>query len=93
MTVGERIRFCRKAIGLNQTELAEIINVNRSCIWWIEDKNRLPQVLNLFKISRALNVSMDYLMTGQEFCEDDKDDGWILMTGEEFREGKNDDSL
>lgn len=59
--LGERIRLARKSKGLSQEKLSEICSVSAAHIGHIERGTRIPSLETLFKISKELNVSMDYL--------------------------------
>lgn len=62
MNFGDKIKQARIDVGLTQEELAEILAVSRSAIAKWEGNRGLPDVSNLKVISRALNVSVDYLL-------------------------------
>ncbi|MBQ9561972.1 MAG: helix-turn-helix transcriptional regulator [Lachnospiraceae bacterium] len=62
MTLGEKIREARKAAGLTQEELANILSVSRQAITKWESDKGMPDVSNLKVLSQALNVSVDYLL-------------------------------
>ena len=59
--LGNRIRLARKTKGLSQEKLSEICSVSAAHIGHIERGTRIPSLETLFKISKELNVSMDYL--------------------------------
>ena len=59
--LGERIKEIRKARGLTQAELAEIINVDPKYISKIETSNGRPSLDVLENISSALQVEMSVL--------------------------------
>lgn len=61
MTVGERIKARRIELGLNQTELAKMINLkDKTSISKIE--NGSPNLETVEKIAIALKCSVPYLM-------------------------------
>lgn len=66
MTLGEKIRYARKACGLSQTQLAEKLCVSRSAIAKWETDKGLPDVENLKLLARLLNVSLDSLLDDRE---------------------------
>ena len=57
MTLGERIRFCRKSSGLTQDQLAEITGIHTVSINKYEKDKMVPKPDQLSKIAAALNVS------------------------------------
>ncbi len=59
--LGERIRKSRKAKGLSQEKLGEICSISTAHVGHIERGSRIPSLETLYKISKELNVSMDYL--------------------------------
>lgn len=62
--LGMRIKKCRKTCGLTQEYLGELCSLSTSHIGHIERGTRIPSVDTLFRISSALNVSVDYLLSG-----------------------------
>lgn len=66
MTVGEKIKVARQGAGLTQVQLAEKLNVSRQAITKWESDKGLPDVENLKRIAKLLNVSVDYLLDDGE---------------------------
>lgn len=64
--VGARIVRSRKALGLNQTHLAQIIGIHRTTLVAFENGDREPSATELFVIANACNVEPDWLLTGIE---------------------------
>jgi transcriptional regulator with XRE-family HTH domain len=60
--LGKRVRIRRKALGLTQEKLAEIVDVSTSFIGHIERGTRKLSVETLYDLCKALDVSADYLM-------------------------------
>lgn len=58
----ERLKKLRTEKGLNQTELAKILNVAKQTISNWELGNRTPDDKMLIKIADLFNVSTDYLL-------------------------------
>lgn len=56
--LGKRIRFFRKAAGLTQKELAEMVGLNESTVRNYELDNRTPSLEILSDIADALKVSV-----------------------------------
>lgn len=63
--MGERIRERRKQLGLTQEQLAELIDVTPQMISTAENGSKGVRPENIIKLSSSLNVSCDYLLTGQ----------------------------
>ena len=62
-----RIALLRKTIGMNQLQLAQKLHVSASAIGMYEQGRRTPSIEILIQMSRIFNVSLDYLITGEEF--------------------------
>jgi transcriptional regulator with XRE-family HTH domain len=62
MTLGEKIKSARKSAGLTQEQLAEKLIVSRQAITKWESDKGLPDIENLKRLSKLLNVSIDYLL-------------------------------
>ena len=58
----DRIKESRKAAGLKQREVAELIGVTESTYCGYETGKRQPDVMKLKEIAKVLNVSGDYLL-------------------------------
>ncbi len=63
--IGKRIKIARKYKGLSQDELAKRIGVAQQNIARWEKGERIPGAKNLIKISKALDVSIDWILTGE----------------------------
>ena len=62
LSFGEKLKNARKSAGLTQEQLAEKLGVSRQAITkWEADKG-LPDIENIKLISKALDVSIDYLL-------------------------------
>lgn len=62
--IGKRITERRKQLGLTQEALAEKGEVTAQFVSYAESGKRAMRPENLYKISLALGVSADYLLTG-----------------------------
>ena len=58
---GKRIATTRKQKGLTQEKLADLIEVHRTYIGFIEQGKRNPSISNIYKIAKALEVSLKEL--------------------------------
>jgi len=61
---GERVRELRKAKGISQERLAELAELHRTYIGAIERGERNVSLINILKISRALQSSPSELLKG-----------------------------
>ena len=77
--IGKRITERRKKLGLTQEALAEKGEVTTQFVSYAESGKRAMRPENLLKISSALGVSADYLLTGDVI---DKD---LLLLSEKLR--------
>ncbi len=68
--IGQRIIERRKKLGLTQEALAEKGEVTTQFVSYAETGKRAMRPENLLKISAALGVSADYLLTGEVIDKD-----------------------
>jgi transcriptional regulator with XRE-family HTH domain len=66
MSIGGRIRERRAALNLTQTELARRLETDAITVSRWERDNSIPRTDTLEKIARAIDVSIDWLVTGSE---------------------------
>ena len=67
---GKRIMERRKKLGLTQEQLAEKSEVTTQFVSYAESGKRGMRAENLMKIAAALEVSTDYLLTGDIIDKD-----------------------
>ena len=65
-SVGERIKERRVELSWTQEQLAQKAGISKSFLSELENSKRSVSADNLLDIARALGVSLDYLMTGEE---------------------------
>ena len=68
--VANRITTLRKKLGLTQEALAEKADVTTQFMSYAESGKRAMRPENLLKIASALEVSTDYLLTGEIIDKD-----------------------
>lgn len=68
--MGKRISERRKDMKLSQEELAELAEVSPQLLSTAERGTKALRPENLLKISTALRVSVDYLLTGEIIDKD-----------------------
>ena len=56
--VGKRVKELRNKIGISQEELADIAELDRTYITSVECGKRNISIVNIEKLTKALNVSM-----------------------------------
>lgn len=61
------LREVRKKRNLNQQKVAMDLNISRESLSYYENGKREPSLALLVAMSRYFNVSIDYLITGEEF--------------------------
>ena len=61
------LREIRKKRGYSQLKVAMDLNISREALSYYENGKRSPDVQMLLKISDYFNVSIDYLIRGQEY--------------------------
>ena len=62
MTIGEKIKQERKAMGLSQEQLAEKIMVSRAAVAKWENDIGVPDIENLKKLSELFHISIDEIV-------------------------------
>lgn len=61
---GKRIAKRRKSLGMNQDDLADMLNISNNHLSSIECGHSVPSLERFCKICGALNVTPDYLLLG-----------------------------
>ena len=64
--IGKRISDRRKSLGYTQEQLAEMMDVSIQMISNLERGNKAIKIDNLLKVSKLLQVSTDYILTGEQ---------------------------
>lgn len=62
--LGARIAALRREAGLNQAELAGLLQISPSAVGMYEQGRREPSADTLVAMARIFRVSLDYLLTG-----------------------------
>ena len=66
MTIGQRIHARRKELNLTMKAVFEKENINTGNLSELEHDKYLPSVQTLISLGRALDCSIDWLLTGKE---------------------------
>ena len=76
MRIDEKILLCRKALGISQEELANLLNISRQAVSRWETGAAMPDTEKIIQLSRVFHVSTDYLLLDEveEITEKRKDD-------------------
>ena len=61
------LKTIRKQRKLNQLKVAVDLNISREALSYYENGKREPSLALLVKMSDYFNVSINYLITGEEF--------------------------
>lgn len=61
------LREIRKKKKLSQLKVAMDLNISREALSYYENGRRSPDTRMLIAMSRYFNVSIDYLITGEDF--------------------------
>lgn len=65
MVIG--LKNIRKKRNLNQQKVAMDLNISREALSYYENGKREPSLSLLVSMSKYFNVSINYLITGEEF--------------------------
>lgn len=82
LTVGERIMLLRCDRGYTREQLAELADISDKFLYEIETGKKGFSAATLLNISKALEVSLDYIMTGKGSRKYDDE---IVATLEKFK--------
>lgn len=66
MELNERIAAVRKAAGLTQEQLGELVGVTRQAVSKWESGQTVPDTITMGRLCLALHVSADYVLLGKE---------------------------
>jgi transcriptional regulator with XRE-family HTH domain len=83
MSMGDRIKKRRQALGMSQQDLADLIRVSRQTIAQLESGVRPTMNTDTAKaLARALGVSIDYLVgTWEEDQDSEREPATLAMVG------------
>lgn len=80
--IGCRIKERRKELKLTQVQIKEICGISNGNLSDFENGNKTPSANALIALSKALHVSIDWILTGENHYED--------ITNEIFSSHEND---
>ncbi len=61
------LKLLRKKKGYSQLKISFDLNISREAISFYENGKRSPDIDMLVRMSQYFGVSIDYLITGEEF--------------------------
>lgn len=64
-SIGIRIKMRRKEIGLTQPQVKQLTGISSGTLSDIENGKSLPATPSLIKLSKALDCSIDWILTGE----------------------------
>ena len=67
--LGSRIASLRKTAELSQEQLAKLIGVSSNAVSMYEQGRRTPSSGTLLSLSKALDVSVQYLLSGNDSAD------------------------
>ena len=74
MTRGQRIQKLRQDNSLSQEAFASLLGVSRQSVSKWEADKAFPEIDKLAVISEKFGVSCDYLITGEDILEEEKEE-------------------
>jgi len=74
MTRGQRIQKLRQDNSLSQEAFASLLGVSRQSVSKWEADKAFPEIDKLASISEKFGVSCDYLITGEDILEEEKEE-------------------
>lgn len=61
------LKLIRKQRKINQLKVATDLNISREALSHYENGKRSPDIAMLRKLSKYFNISIDFLINGEEF--------------------------
>lgn len=74
------LKQIRKERNLNQLKVAMDLNISREALSHYENGKREPSIDILNKLSKYFNVSIDYLINGEELSKRKKEHLWLFLS-------------
>ena len=84
-SLGINIKTARKKVHMTQEELAEKVDISTVFVSQIENANRKASLETVYKISKALNITIDDLLSDEkQKTIDDVDELLFLLQSRSF---------
>lgn len=80
--IGQRIKQRRKELKLTQIQMRELTGISNGNLSELENGNKLPSANALIALSKALRVSVDWILKG-EYLEGDNQDVLFELSNQE----------
>lgn len=64
--IGNRIKLKLNELNLKQKDLTILASLSKNAVSNYISGNRIPDTMSILKISKALNVSIEWLLTGEK---------------------------
>ena len=80
MNMADRIQYLRKARGMSQEELADIIGVSRQAVSKWESEQSTPDPEKIIILSEVFEVTTDYILKGIEPAKEKDEKGKELAS-------------
>lgn len=69
--VGDRIRIEREKFGISREKFAELLNLSPFFVGQIERGERKMSISTLINVSECLHISIDYLIFGESYKDEE----------------------
>lgn len=69
--IGQRIKERRRELHITQTQIQEKCGISSGNLSGIETGRYLPSAVTLLELARALNCSVDWILTGESLISKD----------------------
>lgn len=64
--IAQRIKNLMKETNIRQKDLCEITGISRNTVTNYTAGERIPDTTNIYAIAKALNVTIEHILTGEE---------------------------
>ncbi len=79
MNLNEKIIYCRKKAGMSQIDLADVLGVSRQTVSKWETGESNPEITKLPTLAKALDVSVDWLLSDEELVREEPRESYERM--------------
>lgn len=69
-SIGERVKFERERRSMTRDEFSEVVGISSVYLSQIERSERVMSLGTFIKVASALQVSLDYLIYGEDIYKD-----------------------
>lgn len=82
--IGKRIKSALDSKGLKQIDACKKANISKNAISNYINGNRVPDTTSLYKLSKLLNVSMEWLLTGDILSDNNVSEDLVNSSDNNF---------